>query len=46
VITTEVATSACFAGVAFIGYGIIFFIRNFTGDFLELGMPGSGRTPR
>jgi hypothetical protein len=27
-----------FAGVAFIGYGIIFFIRNFTGDFLELGI--------
>jgi hypothetical protein len=26
------------AGVAFIGYGIIFFIRNFTGDFLELGI--------
>ena len=26
------------AGMAFIGYGIIFFIRNFTGDFLELGI--------
>jgi phosphoglycerol transferase MdoB-like AlkP superfamily enzyme len=26
------------AGLAFIGYGIIFFIRNFTGDFLELGI--------
>jgi hypothetical protein len=26
------------AGIAFIGYGIIFFIRNFTGDFLELGI--------
>jgi hypothetical protein len=27
-----------FAGVAFIGYAVIFFIRNFTGDFLELGI--------
>src|SRR6266545_1577141 len=26
------------AGVGFIGYGVIFFIRNFTGDFLELGI--------
>ena len=26
------------AGLAFIGYGIIFFIRNFTADFLELGI--------
>jgi hypothetical protein len=26
------------AAVAFIGYAIIFFIRNFTGDFLELGI--------
>jgi hypothetical protein len=26
------------AGIAFIGYGIIFFVRNFTGDFLELGI--------
>src|SRR5215204_4344652 len=26
------------AGLAFIGYGIIFFIRNFSGDFLELGI--------
>lgn len=24
--------------VAFIGYAVIFFIRNFTGDFLELGI--------
>ena len=32
------------AGVAFIGYGIVFLIRNFTGDFLELGTgPRSGR---
>jgi hypothetical protein len=30
------------AGFAFIGYGIIFFIRNFTGDFLELGI-GEGQ---
>lgn len=30
------------AGLAFIGYGIIFFIRNFTGDFLELGI-GEGQ---
>ena len=29
------------AGAAFIGYGVIFFIRNFTGSFLELGIgPG------
>jgi hypothetical protein len=29
------------AGVAFIGYAVIFFIRNFTGAFLELGIgPG------
>jgi hypothetical protein len=29
------------AAVAFIGYAVIFFIRNFTGDFLELGIgPG------
>jgi hypothetical protein len=27
-----------FAAVAFIGYAVIFFIRNFTGDFLELGI--------
>ena len=27
-----------FAGLAFIGYAVIFFIRNFTGDFLELGI--------
>ena len=26
------------AALAFIGYGVIFFIRNFTGDFLELGI--------
>jgi hypothetical protein len=31
-----------FAGLAFIGYGIIFFIRNFTGEFLELGI-GEGQ---
>jgi hypothetical protein len=29
------------AGLAFIGYGVIFFVRNFTGAFLELGIgPG------
>lgn len=28
--------------VAFIGYAVIFFVRNFTGDFLELGI-GSGQ---
>jgi hypothetical protein len=29
------------AGVAFIGYAVIFFVRNFTGAFLELGIgPG------
>jgi hypothetical protein len=36
------------AGLGFIGYAIIFFIRNFTGAFLELGIgPGQvdvGRT--
>jgi hypothetical protein len=26
------------AGLAFIGYAVIFFIRNFTGSFLELGI--------
>jgi len=26
------------AGLAFIGYAVIFFIRNFTGAFLELGI--------
>jgi hypothetical protein len=30
-----------FAALAFIGYALIFFVRNFTGDFLELGIgPG------
>ena len=29
------------AAVAFIGYAVIFFIRNFTGDFLELGIGSS-----
>jgi hypothetical protein len=27
-----------FAALAFIGYAVIFFVRNFTGDFLELGI--------
>jgi hypothetical protein len=27
-----------FAAVAFVGYAVIFFVRNFTGDFLELGI--------
>ena len=27
-----------FAAVSFIGYAVIFFVRNFTGDFLELGI--------
>jgi hypothetical protein len=26
------------AGVAFIGYAVLFFVRNFTGAFLELGI--------
>jgi hypothetical protein len=26
------------AGLGFVGYGLIFFIRNFTGSFLELGI--------
>jgi hypothetical protein len=30
------------AGLAFIGYAIIFFVRNFTGSFLELGI-GTGQ---
>jgi hypothetical protein len=30
-----------FAGLAFVGYAVIFFVRNFTGAFLELGVgPG------
>ena len=36
-LTTGAALMA-FAGVAFIGYAIVFFVRNFTGDFLELGI--------
>ena len=27
-----------FAGLAFMGYAVIFFVRNFTGSFLELGI--------
>ena len=27
-----------FAALAFVGYAVIFFVRNFTGDFLELGI--------
>ncbi len=31
------------AGLAFVGYAVIFFVRNFTGAFLELGIgPGLG----
>lgn len=30
------------AGVGFVGYGLIFFVRNFTDSFLELGI-GSGQ---
>jgi hypothetical protein len=26
------------AALAFVGYAVIFFVRNFTGDFLELGI--------
>lgn len=29
------------AGIGFIGYGIIFFVRNFTDSFLELGIGGN-----
>ena len=32
------ASLMAIAGLAFIGYGIIFFIRNFSGEFLELGI--------
>jgi hypothetical protein len=35
------ATLMALAGLAFIGYAVIFFVRNFTGAFLELGIgPG------
>ncbi len=35
------ATLMAVAGVAFIGYAVIFFVRNFSGAFLELGIgPG------
>jgi hypothetical protein len=37
-----------FAGLAFIGYAVIFFVRNFTDSFLELGITSAqvevGRT--
>jgi hypothetical protein len=26
------------AGLAFVGYAVLFFVRNFTGAFLELGI--------
>ena len=32
------------AGLAFIGYAVIFLVRNFTGAFLELGI-GPGQVP-
>lgn len=32
------ATLMAVAGLAFIGYAVIFFVRNFTGAFLELGI--------
>jgi hypothetical protein len=32
------ATLMALAGLAFIGYAVIFFVRNFTGAFLELGI--------
>jgi len=32
------ATLMAAAGLAFIGYAVIFFVRNFTGGFLELGI--------
>jgi hypothetical protein len=32
------ATLMTLAAIAFIGYAVIFFVRNFTGDFLELGI--------
>lgn len=32
------ASLMALAGLAFIGYAVIFFIRNFTGAFLELGI--------
>ena len=35
------STLMALAGLAFIGYAVIFFVRNFTGAFLELGIgPG------
>src|SRR5262245_18736796 len=33
-----------FAGLAFIGYAVIFFVRNFTDSFLELGI-GPAQVP-
>src|SRR5262245_29545286 len=36
-----------FAGLAFIGYAVIFFVRNFTDSFLELGIgPGQVQVGR
>jgi hypothetical protein len=32
------AATMAFAGVAFIGYAVIFFVRNYTDSFLELGI--------
>ena len=32
------ASLMTFAGIAFIGYAVIFFVRNFTDSFLELGI--------
>lgn len=32
------ASLMALAGLAFIGYAVIFFVRNFTGGFLELGI--------
>jgi hypothetical protein len=35
------------AGLGFIGYAVIFFVRNFTGAFLELGIgPGQVKVDR
>ena len=28
----------CLGAIAFIGYAVVFFARNFTDDFLELGI--------
>jgi hypothetical protein len=35
---TKAAALMALAGIGFVGYGVIFFIRNYTDSFLELGI--------